>query len=151
MNKDIYEGCVPETSEIIKMIRKEKKITQKELAKKLNVSQGTISQYENGQISLNMRQLKEVLEALGESLDTYFSLCYTVALSRKSPFSQFEKEDLRDYFVKSKTIFELSLQNDNLSNLDKTILEKIKSLNDLGKQRTIDYIDDLSESPKFKK
>lgn len=151
MNKDIYEGCVPETSEIIKMIRKEKKITQKELAKKLNVSQGTISQYENGQISLNMRQLKEVLEALGESLDTYFSLCYTVALSRKSPFSQFEKEDLRDYFVKSKTIFELSLQNDNLSNLDKTILEKIKSLNDLGKQRTIGYIDDLSESPKFKK
>ena len=151
MNKDIYEGCVPETSEIIKMIRKEKKITQKELAKKLNVSQGTISQYENGQISLNMRQLKEVLEALGESLDTYFSLCYTVALSRKSPFSQFEKEDLRDYFVKSKAIFELSLQNDNLSNLDKTILEKIKSLNDLGKQRTIDYIDDLSESPKFKK
>ena len=121
------------------------------MAKKLNVSQGTISQYENGQISLNMRQLKEVLEALGESLDTYFSLCYTVALSRKSPFSQFEKEDLRDYFVKSKTIFELSLQNDNLSNLDKTILEKIKSLNDLGKQRTIDYIDDLSESPKFKK
>lgn len=151
MNKDIYKGCVPETSEIIKMIRKEKKITQKELAKKLNVSQGTISQYENGQISLNMRQLKEVLEALGESLDTYFSLCYTVALSRKSPFSQFEKEDLRDYFVKSKTIFELSLQNDNLSNLDKTILEKIKNLNDLGKQRTIDYIDDLSESPKFKK
>lgn len=149
MNKDIYEGCIPETSEIIKMIRKEKKITQKELAKKLNVSQGTISQYENGQISLNMRQLKEVLEALGESLDSYFSLCYTVALSRKSPFSQFEKEDLRDYFVKSKTIFELSLQNNNLSELDKVILDKAKSLNDLGKQKTIDYIDDLVQIDKY--
>ncbi len=151
MNKDIYEGCIPETSEIIKMIRKEKKITQKELAKKLNVSQGTISQYENGQISLNMRQLKEVLEALGESLDSYFSLCYTVALSRKSPFSQFEKEDLRDYFVKSKTIFELSLQNNNLSELDKVILDKAKNLNDLGKQKAIDYMNDLVQIDKYKK
>lgn len=151
MNKDIYEGCIPETSEIIKMIRKEKKITQKELAKKLNVSQGTISQYENGQISLNMRQLKEVLEALGESLDSYFSLCYTAALSRKSPFSQFEKEDLRDYFVKSKTIFELSLQNNNLSELDKVILDKAKNLNDLGKQKAIDYMNDLVQIDKYKK
>lgn len=38
-----------------------------------------------------------------------------------------------------------------LSTLDKAILNKAQNLNDLGKQRTIDYMDDLSESQKYKK
>lgn len=151
MNNDTYDGYIPETSEIIKMIRKEKKITQKELAKKLNVSQGAISQYENGQISLDIRQLNKVLLALGESLDTYFSLCYTIALSKKSPYSQFEKEDLRDYFTTIKKVFELSLQHDYFGSLNETILDKTKYLNDLGLQKVIDYMDDLSQMDKYKK
>ena len=44
--------------ENIKSIRKEKKITQKELAEKCNLATITIRQYENGKRELPIRHLK---------------------------------------------------------------------------------------------
>lgn len=38
-----------------------------------------------------------------------------------------------------------------LSTLDKIILNKAKKLNDNGKQKAIDYMDDLAQMPKYKK
>ena len=151
MSTKPFDKRVPETSEIIKMIRKENKITQKELAKRLNVSQSAVSQYESGQTSLNMKQLQEVLEAMGESLETYFSLCYVISMSKKITHDDLDNSHFKEYYFKCKDAFEPLPKTDNLNTLDKIIIDKAQSLNDLGKQRTIDYMDDLSESQKYKK
>ena len=52
--------------ENIKRVRKEKGLTQKELAKKLNVSEPMISQYESKE-TLKLETLRKIAMALGVS------------------------------------------------------------------------------------
>ena len=46
--------------EKIKMLRKEKKLTQKELAKKIGVTASTVTKYENGQLEPNIEVLNRI-------------------------------------------------------------------------------------------
>jgi len=56
--------------ESIKKLRKEKKLTQEELSKKVNISRTTLSRLENGYIAnISIVTLNEVLNRLGYELD----------------------------------------------------------------------------------
>lgn len=46
--------------EKIKMLRKEKKLTQKELAKEIGVTASTVTKYENGQLEPNIEVLNRI-------------------------------------------------------------------------------------------
>ncbi|MFA6800883.1 MAG: helix-turn-helix transcriptional regulator [Acholeplasmataceae bacterium] len=53
----------------MKEIRKNKSISQKELASKLNVSQQSISDWENGRTEPNLKKLVEIVKCLDVTLD----------------------------------------------------------------------------------
>lgn len=55
----------------LKQIRKENNITQKELASRLQCTQGYISKYEQGQVKLDIIDVKHICEILGVSLFYY--------------------------------------------------------------------------------
>ena len=56
------------TSENIKRIRKERGLTQKQLAKMLNVSEPMISQYESKNSNLRLSTIRNISEALDVSI-----------------------------------------------------------------------------------
>ena len=59
-----------ELGKTIKTLRKEKKLTQEELAKKANISRVTLSKLENGYIaSISIVTLNDILNHLGYQLD----------------------------------------------------------------------------------
>ncbi len=58
----------------LKEARKNKGISQTQLAKLLNVSQGQISMYENGVNYLNSEQIKEIVKVLECSADYLLGL-----------------------------------------------------------------------------
>jgi len=59
-----------ELGETIKKLRKEKKLTQQELAKITNISRTTLSKLENGYIAnISIVTLNDVLNQLGHELD----------------------------------------------------------------------------------
>lgn len=52
----------------IKTIRKQKKLTQKDLAKKLNISQQMISRIEKGRENISLMTLKKIVDSLGADI-----------------------------------------------------------------------------------
>jgi len=61
----------------IRTIRKEKDMTQQELAKKVDISRTTLSKLENGYISkISIATLENILSVLG----------YTLTIEAKNPF-----------------------------------------------------------------
>ena len=54
----------------IKSIRKKNKLTQKDLADKLNKSVRIVQKYENGEVTPNIEVLKEISKILNVSLDS---------------------------------------------------------------------------------
>ncbi|MBC8059304.1 MAG: helix-turn-helix transcriptional regulator [Clostridiaceae bacterium] len=61
-------------SENIKKYRKEKKVTQKELAKKLNKSESTIQKYESGSVTPDIKTLTDIAEILGVTINDLIGL-----------------------------------------------------------------------------
>lgn len=53
----------------LKKTRMNKKITQSELAEKLNTTKGTISKWENGKLEPDLDTLKKIAEVLEETID----------------------------------------------------------------------------------
>lgn len=56
------------TQEVIKEIRKEFNLTQKELAEKFGTTQNRVSRMENGKCSLSIDKLNEYLDNYGYSI-----------------------------------------------------------------------------------
>lgn len=54
----------------LRELRKKKKLTQKELGEKINVSECTISQYENRMRQPNLDTLRDIADVLGVSVDS---------------------------------------------------------------------------------
>ena len=61
----------PELGRRLTALRKEKKLTQEELVEKSNVSVRTIQRIENGEVLPRMSTVKILLEALGESYESF--------------------------------------------------------------------------------
>ena len=64
---------------LLKQIRKEKKVHQKDLANKLGVHQTFISKYESGERKLDFIELEAICNTLGISL-TQFAIRYEDSL-----------------------------------------------------------------------
>lgn len=69
----INEFCA-EVANMIKSLRKEKKMTQKSLAKKLKISQQVISRVESGKENISLLTLKKIADNLGVKIKLEISL-----------------------------------------------------------------------------
>lgn len=67
MIKSISEGG--ENMDQIKEARKSARLTQSEVAQKLNITQGTYSQWENGKVRIDGASLQRLADLFGVSVD----------------------------------------------------------------------------------
>lgn len=126
-NYDTVEAC-----DIIKTLRKEKNITQKELAKKLNMTQSAVSQFESGQTKLTEQQIKSILTALDESLSDFYMLYHEI-LSRRSKHKALERYKKEAEALPGK------------------IMTTTNQLNEQGQRKVFEYVLDLLQIDKYKK
>lgn len=87
----------------LKILRKQKKITQQELADKLSISRASISNWEIGRRRPNLHELTAICDFYGVSLD-YFGII--------------RKDDIFDMICKARNIF-------NDENIDKNKKEEL--------------------------
>ena len=131
----------------LKHIRKQRKMTQRTLAEKVNVAMNTISRYETGERELTnkiMEKLSTVLNILSPVFETnivsdeeFYStdideICYHLNEFNKAYFGEpFATLEITDYQIE----FEIQ--------------EALKTLNIEGKKAVKHYIDDISLIPKY--
>ena len=74
-----------EFGESLSILRKQKKISQEQMAKDLGISRATISSFENGRgVDIGLKKVLQIVDYLG----------YELSFKEKSPFPTFE--ELRD-------------------------------------------------------
>lgn len=88
------------TGERIKIIRKSKKITQKEMSSILNINIRTYQKYESDEITLNMDMLKKIAAALGVTVSEILGESLS---SKNLTLESFTTEELLDE-IKRRTI-----------------------------------------------
>ena len=116
--------------ENIKKIRLDKKLSRKALAKKIGVSEVTITRYENNDREPNMNTLKKLSEALGVSV---IDIIYPTGSDKESAINNFQSIIEEAYYypelikafktITTFTTSNLSKELDSLSN------EQIDELN----------------------
>lgn len=123
--------------ENIKRIRKEKKITQKQLAVSSGLSVTSIQYYECGKFKPKFEQVERIAEAMNVS-----------------PFEIMGAE----YWDMTENVQRISNEAAALDSVGSAygeqsvqLLTDFLSLNEQGRQKAIDYITDLTEQPKYKK
>ena len=75
----------------LKILRKERRLTQQELADRLGIKRATISNYEIGRRSPHLSELRRIAEFYGVGLD-YFGVAQT--------------DDILDLLARAKTVFD---------------------------------------------
>lgn len=118
--------------EKIKEIRKEKNMTQKELAQRLNVSQANLAQYENGRRNPKLATVQKIADAL------------EVAVSRL----------LTQEYVRQANITQKDIENWQSSYTSAYVREinnLLKLLNTKGQSKILEYTLDLTKIPEYRK
>ena len=110
-----------EIKDRIKVIRKNANITQEDFANQLGVSIMTIRRYESGKQEPKPTTLKKMAEILGVTVKDIL-----IPENEKTESDAFDISENR-------------------------VLTAFRSLNDNGQKKAIEYIDDLSENPKYSK
>lgn len=115
----------------VKTLRKEKKITQKQLAEKMQVSQTAIALWESGQRGISLETLEKIAECMDLSSEDLLFGTPNSGISRNSS-GNFD-------FLDRLTAYQTALLN---------VLDR---LNDAGLEKVQAYAEDLSENPKYRK
>lgn len=152
--------------EQIKKCRNEIKLSQKELGKKLGVSQAMIAQYESGKRLPKLETIQKIAEALEVPLyDLFVTKTDNLGISIdlidvKHP------EDITKYlsaidphfneeFLKEKIEAERIGHLSNLEQLETQNIEQLVDnylkLNDLGQQEAVKRVEELTEIPRYTK
>ncbi len=66
--KEVLSGRRLKLRRLLRAIRRERGVTQVQLAERLEVPQSRVSKYENGDLRLDLVEVEAVCEALGTSL-----------------------------------------------------------------------------------
>ena len=118
------ENTLLEISTRIKEIRREKNITVQELADRVSVSKGLISQIENNRTVPSLLVLVNIIRALEVDLNQFFkdiaanSALAPVIIKRKNEYESFEKEQAIGFMYQR--IFTKTIKN---STVDIVLLE----------------------------
>lgn len=141
IDKDILINLYPDLSYNIRSLRKGLKLTQKELAKKANISFRTIQNYEKGLTPPSIKTIEKIALALGVSVERIISkyifdnnTTATDILERMSKVTEF-KENINNLILTDIIfdIVDLEIQYKNRT-LKEVVLDK-----SLGGRNNIDY------------
>jgi transcriptional regulator with XRE-family HTH domain len=126
----------------IQKLRKEKGLTQAELAKKANLSEISIRKYENG----SRKPKIETLRSIANALD--------VPLYELTDWEQYTTEEFqKDFTVSIGQHDELLIltKQEAQEKIDKELLGYVHLLNELNQEKVVKYAYDLSRIPEYKK
>lgn len=134
--------------ENLKRIRKERHVTQEELAKKLGINRATLSKYENGIIEPSLQQIVDITEYLDASLfdvipEEYkpsFEVIYNLGFDEHS--LEFDSEI--DFACKE-------LERRKTDTEYANMLFLFDKLNTDGQKVAVERIAELTEIPKYQK
>ena len=122
----------------LKTIRKEKGYTQSSLAKELNVSQNAVYNWENKKCEPSIEMIKKIADVLDVSL--YDLIVISTDLTISSEETAKMAGVILDQIHDSKV----------LSASGEIYLNRYYSmLNDTGKKLAVDYVEGLTENPKY--
>ncbi len=71
MSKGIFTFRQQKLLRLLKKLREDANLSQKQLAECINRSQSFVSKYENGELRLDLLELYEICEATGASLQEF--------------------------------------------------------------------------------
>ena len=153
-----YENEAITIGEMLKLIRTNKNFTQKHLGDLCHMDGSQIRKYETGKIIpksstlLKILQVLEVNHSVEERDEKYPTptvivnnhasdelIMYCFKLNENKAY----KADLKEFNV-------FDQRKHNKPNLSSIIIDLTHNLNDLGKQKIIDYMDDLMQIDKYK-
>lgn len=117
--------------ENIKRLRKERGLTQEQLGELIGATGTAVMRYEKGLRKLDYDKLSNIACALKVTVEELFG----------------SDSDIKE--IESNENCELTIAN--LTNSEVSIVNSFRSLNDNGQKKAIEYIDDLSENPKYSK
>ncbi len=136
----------------IKQLRKEKKITQSELGKRMGISQQQIAQYENGKLNPKLETLHRIADAL--------QIPHSVLYNDISPKEKGElvKRDIMDII---NTLNLEIVDIEDKSNITGIITETVNKkknyiklydkLNPTGQSKAIEQVELLTKIPEYQK
>lgn len=123
--------------EIIKELRQNKGISQKDLADKVGLTQQAIALLENGKRKLEFELFIEILNAIGttpnELKNIINSIFPRISLDESKEVEQIISE----------------LEKDDTSMLDIEILQNFQKLNNPGKKEAAKRVQELTEIPRY--
>lgn len=147
----------------IKELREERGIPQKQLAIDLHVSQPTVSDWESGKKTPSAKNTKRIADYFSVSID--YLLGYEIAEELNIPYEWIDKyfnapetlppelkgkiERVSQLLLKEKTRLEQTKKAP--STQDDALLALFHQLNDEGREKAMDNLDDLVQSGKYKK
>ena len=100
--KDNY---VKEVGERIRKVRKQRKISMKELGSRIGVSESAISRYENGSMSMPFNQIKLIADALNVSAE--YLLDWKDTNIEKELFFDYWDKEIKNYTFSDSELKEL--------------------------------------------
>lgn len=151
--------------EKIRQARKQKGLTQEQLAKMLNVKRAVISKYETGIVEPSLKQIQRIAEVLKvpvaflleweESEERLIStglsiedVCFELALSPKDLKKILENNDA----VSTEKIIRIAKMLTKIhNNLEKKLLSNFYKMNETGQKKAADLVEDLAKIPDYQK
>lgn len=133
--------------ERIKLLRKQKKISQKDLAQKLGITSNTLYRYEHGDISISLEMLVNIAKALEVSTS---ELMYD-SLSQAAQTAYNSNTNIQETAIETlEAITETGI--DIPRDIRKAkLLSSFDLLNDEGQKTAVARVEELTEVPKYKK
>lgn len=127
-------------SEKIKTIRKERGLTQKQFGDLCGIHEVQIRKYERGEVTPKMENIKKIADGLGiHPSDLIGPEWFDLELGPE------KLSDLRD------SVNTLCAVNKIFGESASDLISKFSELNDLGQQKALDYVSDLTEQAKYQK
>ena len=132
----------------IKSLRKAQKMTQSELAEKLNISVPTLQRYENG--------VNEPKNIMVESIAKVFNVSPWYIITGANVSFEIDTQDSLDMENIERYIQQMKQGDISEFPFKDTLTRDIllalyDSLNPNGQLKAVDYVHDLTENPKYKK
>lgn len=69
---EMEKGIKERVGELIRETRKAKGLTQKDVGKRMGISESTFNRYETGEANLSLITIEKIADALGVSFDAIF-------------------------------------------------------------------------------
>ena len=128
--------------ERIRNLRKEKNITQEQLASKLGVKRAVISKYENESVNINVNTLEKISSILG--VTPSYLIGYDDKIVSPDIYSDDELKKLKNIS------WDLYKQSINKKNSPEYKLNySFSQLNSIGKEKALERIDELTKIKEY--